>query len=55
MDQLAKPRNDAVHAGVSSTQNDAQRAIETANAIVEAAAPLPEPADARRLARKLTA
>ena len=54
MDQLAKPRNDAVHAGVSSTRNDAQRAIETANAIVEAAAPLPEPADARRSARKST-
>lgn len=54
MDQLAKPRNDAVHAGVSSTQNDAQRAIATANAIVEAAAPLPEPADAKRSARKST-
>jgi len=51
MDQLAKPRNDAVHAGSRSTVVDARKAIETATLIVKAAAPLPEPAEAIRKAR----
>jgi hypothetical protein len=54
MDQLARPRNEAVHAGVSSSDTDARRAIDTAKEIVNAAAPLAEPAAAKRSARKPT-
>lgn len=50
MDQLAKPRNDAVHAGARSTEIQAARAIETASLIVEAATPLPNPAEAKHAA-----
>jgi hypothetical protein len=38
MDKLAKPRNDAVHAGSRSTVVDARKAIETATLIVKSAA-----------------
>lgn len=51
MDQLANPRNNAVHAGSLSTATEAQKAIQTATLIVGEAAPLPEPAQARRKAR----
>ena len=50
MDQSAKPRNDAVHAGARSTEIQAARAIETASLIVEAATPLPNPAQAKHAA-----
>lgn len=53
MDQLAKPRNIAAHDGISPSSTDLERAINTAKQIVADAAPLPEPAAAKRLARKL--
>jgi hypothetical protein len=53
IDQLARPRNAAAHDGIPPSNNDLQRAIKTATEIVEAAAPLPEPATAKRYARKL--
>ena len=53
IDQLARPRNQAAHAGISPSTTDVRRAIDTAKEIVEAAAPLPKPAAAKRSARKL--
>lgn len=53
MDQLAGPRNRAVHQGDALDARVAQRAVETASAIVGAAQPLPSPSHARRAARQL--
>jgi hypothetical protein len=51
MDQLANPRNQAAHAGLASTAEEAKRAIDTATLIVDAAAQLPDPASATRAVR----
>jgi hypothetical protein len=51
INELAKPRNEAAHAGGASTKPVAEQAIKIAIAIVKAAAPLPGPSDARRAAR----
>lgn len=55
IDQLARPRNEAAHDGISPSSNDLQRAINTARELVEAAAPLPDPIAAKQFARKLGA
>jgi HEPN domain-containing protein len=49
MDQLANPRNRAVHAGEHPDETVARRAIETAGLVVQEAVPLPRPDDILRL------
>jgi hypothetical protein len=51
IDQLANPRNRAVHAGEHPDEAIARRAIETAGLLVQEAVPLPRPADMLTLAR----
>jgi HEPN domain-containing protein len=51
IDQLANPRNRAVHAGEYLDENVARRAIETAGLIVQEAVPMPHPDDILRLTR----
>lgn len=50
MNELAKPRNDSAHAGAIPTKPAAERAVKIATAILEAAAPLSSPSDARQAA-----
>jgi HEPN domain-containing protein len=45
LDQLAKPRNRAVHAGEHPDETVARRAVETARLLVQEAAPLPAPGE----------
>ena len=51
IDQLANPRNRAVHAGEHPDETVAERALETAALLVGEAVPLPRPDDIRRLTR----
>jgi HEPN domain-containing protein len=51
IDQLANPRNRAVHAGEHPPEAVAKRALETAARLVGEAVPLPRPDDIPRLAR----
>jgi HEPN domain-containing protein len=51
IDQLANPRNRAVHAGEHPDEAVVQRVIETAGLLVQEAVPLPRPDDILRLTR----
>jgi len=53
IDQLAHPRNRAVHAGEHPDQTVAERALQTAARLVGEAVPLPRPNDIPRLARAI--
>lgn len=53
VDQLANPRNRAVHAGEHLEEVVAERALETAARLVEEAVPLPHPDDIPRLAQAI--
>ena len=53
IDQLANPRNRAVHAGERPPEAVAKRALETAARLVGEAVPLPRPDDIPRLARAM--
>jgi HEPN domain-containing protein len=53
IDQLANPRNRAVHAGEHPDETAARRALETAARLVGEAVPLPRPDDIPRLARAI--
>jgi hypothetical protein len=43
MDQLARPRNEAVHAAVVPDRDSTDRALEVANRIVDECSPVPSP------------
>jgi hypothetical protein len=51
LDQLAHPRNRAVHAGEHPDETVARRALETARLLVQEAAPLPPPEEILRQTR----
>jgi hypothetical protein len=51
MDQLASPRNDAVHAGKDLVKDTAIGAVRTARELVRAVSPLPAPRSAAILGR----
>jgi hypothetical protein len=51
IDQLANPRNKAVHAGEHPDETVARRSLETSARLVGEAVPLPRPGDIPRLAR----
>jgi hypothetical protein len=53
IDQLANPRNRAVHGGEHLDETIAERALETAAQLVGEAVPLPRPDDIPRLARAI--
>jgi hypothetical protein len=53
IDQLANPRNRAVHAGDQPDETVAARALETSARLVGEAVPLPRPDDIPRLARAI--
>src|SRR5262252_1887576 len=51
INQLANPRNRAVHAGEHPDEAEVQRVFETASILVHEAVPLPRPDDIPRLTR----
>jgi hypothetical protein len=53
-EQLARPRNRAVHAGQHIDETAARRAVETARLLVQEADPLPAPNDVLRQARAMS-
>jgi hypothetical protein len=52
MDQLANPRNEATHAGETPSRDRAIKALSAATVIVDAANPLPLPANIGRRIRQ---